>query len=133
ILKNRSHTLSISDEVWRQVAAVKLHTFYNVQRGFHAFRFIDSDNTVFADFAHGVRKKLADGVVVVSRDAANLRDFRWAADRTRKLLKLCHNCVYSCVDAFLKFHWVVSSCDQLGAFTVDRLGKNSSSRGTVTG
>ena len=44
------HVFAVGHEVWRQIPAIKLHTFNGIQVGFGTFGFFNSDYTVFANF-----------------------------------------------------------------------------------
>jgi hypothetical protein len=46
ILKLGHHLLRIGDEVWADVAAIKLHAFNNFELGLERLRFLDGDHTL---------------------------------------------------------------------------------------
>jgi crossover junction endodeoxyribonuclease RuvC len=48
------HFLGIGDKIRRQVTAVKLHTFYNIQFGFQTFGIFNRNNAFIADFFHSL-------------------------------------------------------------------------------
>ena len=54
IFEDGFHLVRICHEIWRQISAVKLHTFDHVQRGFRPLRFFNSNDAVFSDFFHRV-------------------------------------------------------------------------------
>ena len=74
VFENGFHALGIGDEVGREVAAVELHAFDDFQLGLHRLGFFDGDDAVFADLLHGFGNDVADGLVVVGRDGADLGD-----------------------------------------------------------
>src|SRR5262249_21257547 len=76
---------------------------------------------------------LADGGVVVRRDRADLGDFLLVLDRLGDLLHFRDDGLNGAVDATLELHRVVARGDDLGAFAVDGLSENGSSRGAVAG
>ena len=82
VLEHDFHALGIGHEVGRQVAAVELHAFDDVERRLDALGFFDRDHAVLADLVHRVGDDLADRLVVVRRDGADLGD-HVAADRLR--------------------------------------------------
>ena len=68
------HALGIGDEVRREIAAIELHAFDDFELGFERLRLFYGDDAVFADFLHGLGNDLADGLVIVGRDGADLGD-----------------------------------------------------------
>ena len=84
VLEHDFHALGVGHEVGRQVAAVELHALDDVERRLHALGFFDRDHAVLADLVHRVGDDLADRLVVVRRDGADLGD-HVAADRLRHL------------------------------------------------
>ena len=74
------HALGIGHEVGREVAAIELHAFDDVQRGLERLGFFDGDDAVLADLLHRVGDELADFGVVVGGDGADLGD-HLAGDR----------------------------------------------------
>ena len=78
ILEHDFHPLGIGDEIRRQVAAIELHAFDDLERGLERLRFLDRDHAVLADLLHRFGDDPADRLVVVRRDRADLRDHRAA-------------------------------------------------------
>ena len=74
VLERRFHALGIGHEVRREVAAVELHAFDHFQLGLQRLRFFNRDDAVFANFLHRFGNDLANGLVVVGGDRANLGD-----------------------------------------------------------
>ena len=66
--------LRIGDEVGREVAAVELHAFDDFEVGLEALAFFDGDDAVLADLLHRVGEDVADGVIAVGGDGADLGD-----------------------------------------------------------
>ena len=95
-------------------------------------RFFDRDHAVLADLVHRVGDDLADRLVVVRRDGADLRD-HVAADRLRHLLELGGERLDRLLDAALDVHRVRAGDDVLRAFAVDRLRQHGGGRGAVAG
>ena len=87
VLEHGFHALGIGHEVRREVAAVELHALDDVERRLHGARFLDRDDAVLADLLHRFRDDLADRVIAVGRDRADLAD-HVAAHRLRELLEL---------------------------------------------
>jgi hypothetical protein len=72
ILEDDFHTLRVGHEVGREVPAVELHAFDDVERRLHALGLFDRDHAVLADLVHRVGDDLADRLIVVRRDSADL-------------------------------------------------------------
>ncbi len=68
------HLLGIGDEVGREVAAIKLHAFYDLQLAIEALGLLDRYHALVADLLHGLGDHLADGFFAVGRNRADLRD-----------------------------------------------------------
>ena len=114
VFKGSFHPLRIGDEVGGEVAAVELHPFDGLQGGFHRLGFLDGDDPFLADFFHGLGDDVADGLVVVGGDGADLGDFLVVLDRLGDLLQFGDDGFNSLVDAALDFHRVVTGGNQLG-------------------
>src|SRR5471032_3132356 len=133
IVQDGDLLLLVVDEVWRQVAAVKLHTFNDVQLVVQRFAVFDGDDAFLADFFHRFSDTLADRVVGVGRDRADLGDFfgggAWTSD-FRQLFDGGSDCL---VDAALQVHRVHAGGHELHAFAHDGLGQHGGGGGAVAG
>ena len=69
------HGILVVDEVRRQIAAVELHAFYDVQFVVEALAFFNRNHTFFADFFHRFSNDAANGFVCVGRHRADLGNF----------------------------------------------------------
>ena len=69
------HLLGVGDEVGRQIAAVELHAFDDVELELETLGLLDGDDAFLADLLHGFGDLLADFTVAVGRDDADLGDF----------------------------------------------------------
>ena len=127
------HFFGVGDEIWRQVTAVKLHTFDNFELAFTALSFFDGNNAFLADLLHGVCNHLTDFSFTICRDRTDLCDFRRTSNWLRTLNEVSNNSINRCVDAALEVHWVHTRCNRLHAFANNRLCKNSGSGRAVTG
>ena len=94
--------------------------------------FFDGDDAVLADLVHRFGDDLADRLVVVRRDGADLRD-HVAADRLRHLLQLGGDRLDGLLDAALDVHRVRAGDDVLRAFAVDGLRQHGRGGGAVAG
>ena len=75
------------------------------------FCLLDLDHTVLADFLHGLGDDLADSLVTVRRDGADLAD-HLALDRFRDLLDLFDDPLDSEVDPTLELHRIATGGDR---------------------
>src|SRR4051812_16294668 len=82
------HPGRIGDEVRRDVAAVELHALDHLERGLEALRLLDCDDAFLAHLLHRVRDDVADGLVAVGGDGADLRDLGLALRLGAELLQL---------------------------------------------
>ena len=132
ILEHHFHALGIGDEVGREIAAVELHAFDDVERGLERLGFFDGDDAVLADLLHRFGDELADLGVAVGRDGADLRD-HLAGDRLRLRLEPFDDLLDGAIDAALDVHRVGARDDVLHAFAVDRLRQHGGGGGAVAG
>ena len=132
VLEHHFHALRIGHEVRRQVAAIELHAFDDVERRFERAGLFNGDDAVLADLLHRFRDDLADGLVAVGRDGADLGD-HVALDRLRHLLDFGGHGLDGLLDAALQLHRVRAGDDVARAFAIDRLGQHRRRRRAVTG
>src|SRR3569833_172106 len=133
IVEDRFHLLRIGDEVRRDVAAIELHAFDRVEVRLEAAGLFDGDDAVLADLLHRLGDQVADFLVVVRRDAADLRDLLLAGGRDADLLELFGDGFDGLLDAALNRHRVRAGRDVLEAFAEVRLGEHRGGRGAVAG
>ena len=69
------HGILIVDEVRRQITAVELHAFYDVQFIVEALAFFNRNHAFFADFFHRFSDDAADGFVCVGGHRTDLGNF----------------------------------------------------------
>ena len=105
VLEHDFHALGVGHEVGREIPAVELHTFDDVERGLERLGLFDRDDAVLADLVHRFSDDLADRRVAVGRDRADLRD-HVAGHRPRHLLDLFDDDFDGLLDAALQFHRV---------------------------
>ena len=74
IFKDALLRFRIGHEVGREIAAVKVHPFNNIESCLKAFCFFNSDCAIFAHFFHRCGDDFADFSVVIGRDGSNLSD-----------------------------------------------------------
>ncbi len=133
VLQLGDHLLGVGDEVGRDVAAVELHAFDDLDLGLHRLGFLDRDDAFVADLLHRLRDHLADRGIAVRRNGADLRDFGRRADLLGALLDVLDHGVDGDVDAALEVHRVHAGGDRLGAFRHDGGGQHGGGGGAVAG
>ncbi len=133
VVQHRLHLLRVGHEVGRQVAAVELHAVHGLQRGLEALGLFDRDHAVLADLLHRIGDQVADFLVVVRGDAADLRDLLLAGRRYRERLELLDDGFDGLLDAALELHRVGARGDVLEAFAEDRLRQHGGGGGAVAG
>ena len=125
------HPLRIGYEVWAQVTAIELHSFDNFERSLHRLRLFNGDHAVFTDLVHRFCNDVADRLVAVCGNGADLCD-RITLDGLREAL-ISSVALDSLVDAALESHWVRACCNRFHAFAEDRLGQDGRGGRAVAG
>src|SRR5690606_35656038 len=125
--------LLIIDEVRREIAAVELHTLDDVELVLQTRTFFDRDHAFLADLLHRIRNRLADRLVGVRGDRADLRDRLLILAGLRQTLQLFDRLLDGLVDAALQIHRVRARGHGLQALADDRLRQHRRSGRTVTG
>ena len=80
ILEGDFHAVGVGDKVRREVAAVELHTFHDVEHRVGGLGFFDGDHAVVADLFHGVGEQVTNFGVVVRGDGSDLGNVFLAVD-----------------------------------------------------
>src|SRR6266487_1821291 len=124
IVHFNAHLVGVGDEVGRDVAAVELHAFDDVEFGLKRLGFFNRDDALVADLLHGVGEELADFGVAVGRDGADLGDFLVRGDLLGVLDEVGDHGFHSQVDTTLQVHRVHAGGNRLGAFTDDGRSQN---------
>ena len=133
VLQDHLHVVGVGHEVGAEVAAVELHALDGVERRVGPLGLLDGDHAVLADLLHRLGDQVADLVVVVGRDGADLGDLLLATDFAGQLLEPRHDLGHGLVDAALEVHRVGAGVDRAEALVHDRLGEHGGRRGAVTG
>src|SRR5260370_13052174 len=69
-----AHFVGVGDEVGRDIAAVELHAFDDLDSALSRLGLFNGDDALVADLLHGVGEELADFGVAVGRDGTDLGD-----------------------------------------------------------
>ena len=133
IVEHGSLTFRRVNEVGRQIAAVELHAFNDFEFVVEALAVFDRDHAFLADFVHGLGDDVADFLIGVSGDGADLSNFLGSGGRTGDLAQFFDGGGHGLVDATLKIHRVHAGGNVLHAFANDGLSENRGGGRTVTG
>ncbi len=133
VVQHRLHLLRIGDEIGRQIAAVELHAIDGLERGLQTLGLLDRDHPVLADLLHGLGDQVADLLVVVGRDGADLGDLLLACRWNREGLQLLDHGLDGPVNAPLQLHGIGAGGDILQPFAEDGLRQHGGGGGAVAG
>ena len=133
VLELGDHLLGVGDEIGREVAAVELHAFDDVQLGLGGLGLFDRDDALIADLFHRVGDHLADRLVAIRGDGPDLRDLLGRLHLLGAAFDVLHHGGHRDIDAALEVHRVHAGGDQLEAFLHDRSGEDRGGGGAVAG
>src|SRR5882757_5906225 len=133
VIEFDAHLVGVGDEVGRDIAAVELHAFDDIEFGLEGLRFFNRDDALVADLLHGVGEELADFGVAVGGDGADLGDFLVRGDLLGVLDEVGDHGFHRQIDTALQIHRVHAGGNRLGAFTDDRSRENGRGGGAVAG
>ncbi len=131
IVEFDGHLFRIGHEVRAEITTVELHTFNGFELEFEALAFVDGDDAFFADLFHGFGDLLADFLVAIGRDDADLGDFIRTGHVLRTALQICNNLAHGEVNAALEVHRVHAGGNCGHAFAHDRLSEHGGGGGAV--
>src|SRR5690606_4001027 len=122
----------VVDEVGRQVAAVELHAFHDVQFVFERLAVFNGDDAFLADLVHRVGDDFADGGVAVGGNGTDLSDFLAGSAGLGQLLQFASCTAGSFVDTAHEVHRVDGGGNVLQSFFNDSQSQHVSAGCTVT-
>ena len=126
-----NHLFRIGDEIGREIATVKLHTLDNVEFGFSRLGLLDSDHAFIANLLHGLGNHVADGLVTIGRNGADLCNFSRILDLLRAALDVLDGSRNGHVNTALQVHRVHAGGDVFYAFLDNGLRQNGCGCGAV--
>ena len=125
------HLLPIGYHIWRQIATVKLHTFYHFAVGLCGLAFFNRDDTICCHLFHCLCNQLAD-IFIRRRNGCNSCNILRTVDFLGIFLNAVH-CGIDCLcNPLAKYHRVCTCCNVLQSFVNDCLCQNGCSCRTVT-
>src|SRR5690606_17454632 len=133
IIQHGDLLVGVVDEVGRQVAAVELHAFDDVQLVVQGLAVFDGDDAFLADLVHRVGDDFTDGGVAVGRDRTDLGDGLAGGAGLGQLVQFVDGSDHGLVDAALQVHGADAGGHVLQAFFDDGLGQHGGGGGAVTG
>src|SRR6185436_408169 len=121
------------DEIRREIAAVELHALDHVEFVLQARALFHRDHAFLADLLHRFRDGLADGLIGVRRDRADLGNRLVVLAGLGELPDLFDGGDHRLVDAALDVHRVAARGNGLEAFADDGLRENGGGGRPVAG
>ena len=131
VLELGDHLLGVGDEIGREIAAIELHALDHVEFGHSGLRLLDRDHALVADLFHRVGDHLADRLVAVGGDRADLADLFGGLDLLGAALDVLDDGRRRQIDAALQVHRVHAGGDQLEALLHDRGGQHRRGSGAI--
>ena len=125
------HFFTICHHVLRQVATVKLHSFYDIQLCFHTLGLFDSDNAIVANFFHSFRDVFTD-FFATRRNGSNLSNRFLVRNWNRSFFQSADSSRNCCFNSAADTDWVGTRSHVFNPFADDSLGQYSSSRCSVS-
>ena len=133
LIENGGLLVGIIDKVRRDVAAIELHAFDEVELVFQTLAILDGDDAFLAHLVHSIGDGLADRFVRVGRDRSYLRNFLAGRARLADLLELFDYADDGLVDPAFEVHRVHARGNVFHSFLNDRLRKHGRRGRAVTG
>jgi hypothetical protein len=124
--------LLVIDEIGREVAAIELHALDHIQLVVQGLAFLDGDDAFLANLLHGLGDDLADGLVGVGGDGANLGNGLVLGTGLGQDTQFGDHGLNGLVDTALEVHGVHASGNGLEALAQHGLGQDGGSGGAVT-
>jgi hypothetical protein len=133
VLELGHHLLGVGDEIGREVTAIELHPFHDVEFGLGGLGLLNRDDALVADLFHGVGYHLANRLVSVGRDRADLGDFFGGLDLLRPAFDVLDDGRRRDIDAALEIHRIHPRGDELETLLDDRGGQHRRGGRSVAG
>ena len=125
----------VGHEVRREIAAIELHAFDQLDLGRDVASLFDGDHAVLADLHQGVGENLADLGIVVAGDRRHRLDrlLVLGVDRLGELLELVDDAVDRLLDAAAQRHRIGAGRDETQTFAIHGLGQHGRGGRAVAG
>ena len=121
VLEHRLHRARVGDEVRREIAAIELQPFDDLERRLGGLRLLDRDDAVPADLLHRVGDELADRRIVVRRNRRDLRLLLAADDGLRLARERLDGSLEPALEPALQVDRARAGRNVAHAFRVDRM------------
>ena len=131
IVEYSFHFVRVSCHVRRDVATVKLHTFYGFEASFHGFGFFNGDYAVVTNFFHSVSNQVAN-FFISCRDGSNLCFSSFGFYFFRNSFQFFNQNVNCFLDTFFQNHGVSTCSYVTHTFANHSLSKYGSGSSTIT-
>ncbi|EMP76643.1 GroEL [Burkholderia pseudomallei MSHR1043] len=131
LVEHRELALGMVDEVRRQVAAIELQPFDDVELVGERLAVLDGDHAFLADAVDRLGDALANRFLAVRRDRRDLRDLLARRRGLADLLQLVDGGGHRLVDAALQIERIQARGDVLLPFAHDRLREHGRGRRAV--
>ena len=132
IVQRCLHLLHVGAHISADIAAVKLHAFYQIQLGLHGLGLLNGDDAVLGNLLHGICHHLAYALIA-SGNAGYLSDLALAGYHRGLCLDGLYSGINSLADTLTKDDGVGTGLQVLHTLSYDGLCQNGCSCGTVTG
>ena len=133
VLELGHHLLGVGDEIGREVAAVELHPLDDVEFGLGGLGLLDRDHPFVAHLFHRLGDHLADRLVAIGRDRADLGDLVGGVHLLGAVLDVFDDGRRRDIDASLEVHRIHPGGDELEALLDHRGGQHRRGGRAVTG
>src|ERR1700719_2517235 len=130
VFQNAFHALRVGNEIRGKIAAIELHALDNFEGSVHGLGFLDGDDAILADFFHGLGDDVADVLVGVGADGADLGD-HVALYFAGHPLDFRDGDFHGFGDAALQGHRIGAGGNGSHAFAEDGLGQDGSGGGAI--
>ena len=132
VLDGGFHAVGVGYEIGRDVAAVELHTFHELDRKADAATLFHRDDAVFADFVHHVADEIAN-IAIGSGDRGDFSDLLLARYGRGDRAEFVNHDAGGLLQAALHDHGVDTGNHVAVAFVDERVGQHGRGGRAVTG
>src|SRR6266487_3958724 len=125
LFQHRNLLFRVVDEIRREIPTVELHAFDHLELVLQTLAVLDGDHAFLSDFVHGIGDDLADRLICIRGNGADLGNFLARGAGLGQLLQLLDDGNDRLVDPAFQVHRVHSGGDELHTLSHDRLSEHS--------